>query len=134
MPRVEYVRPSRVIIEDWVSDDDEDIFQSNDLQATVKHSFKKIEFTKARNEPVKSNKQAVKPRMVNQSPKVDRKDWNGKMTQKLCYSKKKRSRKKSLGRKRAGEKQSEESTKRQKIEDDIENEELKDYLDLVPRE
>ncbi|GKA70011.1 ribonuclease H-like domain-containing protein [Tanacetum coccineum] len=32
MPRVEYVRPSGIIIEDWVSDD-EDIFQSNDLQA-----------------------------------------------------------------------------------------------------
>ncbi|GJZ04794.1 retrovirus-related pol polyprotein from transposon TNT 1-94 [Tanacetum coccineum] len=31
MPRVESVRPSGVIIEDWVSDD-EDIFQSNDLQ------------------------------------------------------------------------------------------------------
>ncbi|GJV29800.1 hypothetical protein Tco_1386248 [Tanacetum coccineum] len=83
MPRVESVRPSGVIIEDWVSDDDEDIFQSEDSQTTVKPSFKKIEFTKARNEPVKSDKQAVKPRMVTQSPKVDRKDWNGKMTQKL---------------------------------------------------
>ncbi|GJV07070.1 putative ribonuclease H-like domain-containing protein [Tanacetum coccineum] len=83
MPRVKYVRPSGVIIEDWVSDDDEDIFQSNDVQTTVKPSFKKIEFTKARNEPVKSDKQAVKPRMVTQSPKVDRKDYNGKMTQKL---------------------------------------------------
>ncbi|GJV09483.1 ribonuclease H-like domain-containing protein [Tanacetum coccineum] len=83
MPRVESVRPSGVIIEDWVSDDDEDIFQSNDLQATDKPSFKKIEFTKARNEPVKFDKQAVKPRMVTQSPKVDRRDWNGKMTQKL---------------------------------------------------
>ncbi|GKB96523.1 hypothetical protein Tco_0982660 [Tanacetum coccineum] len=31
MPRVESVRPSGVIIEDWVSDD-EDIFQSNDMQ------------------------------------------------------------------------------------------------------
>ncbi|GJV27440.1 putative ribonuclease H-like domain-containing protein [Tanacetum coccineum] len=35
MPRVESVRPSEVIIEDWVSDD-EDIFQSNDLQVTDK--------------------------------------------------------------------------------------------------
>ncbi|GJU91269.1 ribonuclease H-like domain-containing protein [Tanacetum coccineum] len=61
MPRVESVRPSGVIIEDWVSDDDEDIFQSNDVQTTVKPSFKKIEFTKARNEPVKSDKQVVKP-------------------------------------------------------------------------
>ncbi|GKE82395.1 hypothetical protein Tco_1552395, partial [Tanacetum coccineum] len=60
---------SGVIIEDWVSDDDEDIFQFEDSQTTVNPSFKKIEFTKARNEPVKSDKQAVKPRMVTQSPK-----------------------------------------------------------------
>ncbi|GKA61777.1 hypothetical protein Tco_0761296, partial [Tanacetum coccineum] len=39
MPKVEFVRPSGVIIEDWVSDD-EDIFQSNDLQATNKPSLK----------------------------------------------------------------------------------------------
>ncbi|GJZ65440.1 hypothetical protein Tco_0622136 [Tanacetum coccineum] len=49
-------------------------------------------------------------------------------------SEKKGSRKKSLARKSVGEKQSEESTKRQKIEDDVEKEELKAYLDLVPRE
>ncbi|GKA97210.1 hypothetical protein Tco_0825104 [Tanacetum coccineum] len=71
MPRVESVRPSGVIIEDWVSDDDDDIFQSNDVQTTIKPSFKKIEFTKARNKRVKSDKQAVKPRMVNQSPKMN---------------------------------------------------------------
>ncbi|GKD60652.1 ribonuclease H-like domain-containing protein, partial [Tanacetum coccineum] len=81
MPRVESVRPSGVIIEDWVSDD-EDIFQSNDLQATDKPSFKRIEFTNARNESVKP-KQAEKPRMITQNPKVDRRDWNGQMTQKL---------------------------------------------------
>ncbi|GJZ31972.1 hypothetical protein Tco_0577019, partial [Tanacetum coccineum] len=38
---------------------------------------------KIRNELVKSDKQAVKPRMVTHSTKVDRKDWNGEMTQKL---------------------------------------------------
>ncbi|GKE96928.1 hypothetical protein Tco_1581783, partial [Tanacetum coccineum] len=43
IPRVEFVRPSGVIIEDWISDDDEDIFQSNDVQTTIKPSFKKIE-------------------------------------------------------------------------------------------
>ncbi|GJU49789.1 putative ribonuclease H-like domain-containing protein [Tanacetum coccineum] len=80
MPRVESVRPSGVIIEDWVSDD-EDIFQSNDLQATDKPSFKRIEFTNARNESVKP-KQAEKPRIITQNPKVDRRDWNGE-TQKL---------------------------------------------------
>ncbi|GJW27647.1 hypothetical protein Tco_0044522 [Tanacetum coccineum] len=47
---------------------------------------------------------------------------------------KKGSRKKLLARKKASEKQSEESTKRQKIEDDVEKEEIKSYLDLVPRE
>ncbi|GKA83430.1 ribonuclease H-like domain-containing protein [Tanacetum coccineum] len=52
-----------------VSDDEEDIFQSEDSQTTVKPSFKKIEFTKARNVTVKTDKQAVKPRMVTQSPK-----------------------------------------------------------------
>ncbi|GJZ37891.1 putative ribonuclease H-like domain-containing protein [Tanacetum coccineum] len=81
MPRVESVRPSGVIIEDWVSDD-EDIFQSNDLQATDKPSLKRIEFTNARNESVKP-KQAEKHRIITQNPKVDRRDWNGKMTQKL---------------------------------------------------
>ncbi|GKB52897.1 hypothetical protein Tco_0903650 [Tanacetum coccineum] len=69
-------RPSGVIIEDWVSDDDEDIFQSNDLQATDKPSFKRIKFTNARNESVRP-KQAEKPRIITQNPKVDRRDWNG---------------------------------------------------------
>ncbi|GJR96696.1 hypothetical protein Tco_0268870 [Tanacetum coccineum] len=74
IPRVESVRPSGVIIKYWVSDDDEDIFQSNN--ATDKSSFQKIEFTNARNE-------SVKPKHPTQNPKVDRRDWNGKMTQKL---------------------------------------------------
>ncbi|GJZ60544.1 putative ribonuclease H-like domain-containing protein [Tanacetum coccineum] len=37
---------------------------------------------KIRNESVKP-KQAEKPRITTQNPKVDRRDWNGKMTQKL---------------------------------------------------
>ncbi|GKE86629.1 hypothetical protein Tco_1560371, partial [Tanacetum coccineum] len=49
-------------------------------------------------------------------------------------SEKKGSMKKSLARKRAGDKQSEESTKRQKTKCDTEKEELKAYLDIVPRE
>ncbi|GJX92323.1 hypothetical protein Tco_0345649 [Tanacetum coccineum] len=44
------------------------------------------------------------------------------------------SRKKTLARKRAGEKQSKEDTKRQKTEYEKEKEELKAYLDLVLRE
>ncbi|GJS15050.1 putative ribonuclease H-like domain-containing protein [Tanacetum coccineum] len=42
--------------------------------------------------------------------------------------------KKTLARKRAGEKQSKEDAKRQKTEYEKEKEELKAYLDLVPRE
>ncbi|GJX26850.1 hypothetical protein Tco_0233146 [Tanacetum coccineum] len=49
-------------------------------------------------------------------------------------SKKKGSRKKTLARKRAGEKQSKEGAKRQKTEYEKEKEEIKAYLDLVPRE
>ncbi|GKG45228.1 hypothetical protein Tco_0495306, partial [Tanacetum coccineum] len=64
MPRVESIRPIGVIIKDWVSDD-EDIFQSNNLQATDKPSQKRIEFTNARNESVKP-KQAEKPRITTQ--------------------------------------------------------------------
>ncbi|GJW86867.1 hypothetical protein Tco_0162207 [Tanacetum coccineum] len=44
------------------------------------------------------------------------------------------SRKKTLARKKAGEKQSKECAKRQKTEYENEKEELKAYLDLVPRE
>ncbi|GJX19668.1 hypothetical protein Tco_0222345 [Tanacetum coccineum] len=47
-----------------------------------KPSLKRIEFTNARNESVKP-KQAEKPRITTQNPKVDRRDWNEKMTQKL---------------------------------------------------
>ncbi|GKE94498.1 hypothetical protein Tco_1579353, partial [Tanacetum coccineum] len=83
MPRVESVRPSGVIIEDWVSND-EQIFQSNDLQAIDKPSLKRIKSTNARNESVKP-KQAEKPRIITQNPKVDRRDWNVKMTQKLGF-------------------------------------------------
>ncbi|GJS71996.1 hypothetical protein Tco_0704837 [Tanacetum coccineum] len=42
------------------------------------------------------------------------------------------SRKKTLAKKRAGEKQSEKSSKRQKMEDDVEKEELRTHLDIIP--
>ncbi|GKC60275.1 putative ribonuclease H-like domain-containing protein [Tanacetum coccineum] len=44
------------------------------------------------------------------------------------------SRKKTLARKRACEKQSDENAKRQKIKDDAEKEDLKEYLNIVPVE
>ncbi|GKC89262.1 hypothetical protein Tco_1149911, partial [Tanacetum coccineum] len=73
MPRVESVRPSRVIIKDWVSND-EDVFTPENLQTVGKPSFKRIEFTNARNESVKPDKQAEKPRIVIQNPKVDKRE------------------------------------------------------------
>ncbi|GJR73212.1 putative ribonuclease H-like domain-containing protein [Tanacetum coccineum] len=49
-------------------------------------------------------------------------------------SEKKGSRKKSLAKKRAGEKQSDRSAKRQKMKDDAEKEQFKEYLNIVPEE
>nr|GEX15477.1 hypothetical protein [Tanacetum cinerariifolium] len=84
MPKVDSVRTSGVITKDLVSDDEDTLVDTQvDLQTTVKPSFKKIEFTKSRNESVKSDIQADKPRMVTQISKADRKDWNGNLTQKL---------------------------------------------------
>ncbi|GKA77076.1 hypothetical protein Tco_0783537 [Tanacetum coccineum] len=42
------------------------------------------------------------------------------------------SRKKTLAKKRPSENQSEESSKRQKMEDDAEKEELRAHLDIIP--
>nr|GEY20399.1 hypothetical protein [Tanacetum cinerariifolium] len=83
MPKVDSVKNSGVIIKDRVSDDEDTLVDTQvDSKTTVKPSFKKIEFTKARNESVKSDKQADKHKMVTQNSKVDRKDWNGNLTQK----------------------------------------------------
>nr|GFA65646.1 ribonuclease H-like domain, reverse transcriptase, RNA-dependent DNA polymerase [Tanacetum cinerariifolium] len=83
MPKVDSVRTSGVIIEDWVSDDEDTLVDTQvDSQTTVKPNFKKIEFSKARNETVKSHIQADKPKMITQNSKADRKDWNGNLTQK----------------------------------------------------
>nr|GFB29981.1 hypothetical protein [Tanacetum cinerariifolium] len=75
MPKVNSVRTSGVIIKDWISDDEDTLVDTQvDSQTTVKPSFKKIEFTKAKNESVKSDKQADKPKMVTQNSKENRKD------------------------------------------------------------
>ncbi|GKA31999.1 hypothetical protein Tco_0718366 [Tanacetum coccineum] len=44
------------------------------------------------------------------------------------------SRKKTVARKRTGEKLDDESVKRQNIEDDAEKEEIRAYLDIIPRD
>nr|GEV56734.1 ribonuclease H-like domain-containing protein [Tanacetum cinerariifolium] len=71
-----------------VSDDEDTLVDTQvDSKTTIKPSFKKIEFIKARNESVKSYKQADKPKMVTQNSRADRKDWNGNLTQKPRISK-----------------------------------------------
>nr|GFC81576.1 hypothetical protein [Tanacetum cinerariifolium] len=70
MPKVDSVKTSEVIIEDWVSVDEDTLVDTHvDSQTTVKPSFKKIEFTKSRNEYVISDKQADKPKIVTQNSK-----------------------------------------------------------------
>nr|GEV90455.1 ribonuclease H-like domain-containing protein [Tanacetum cinerariifolium] len=70
MPKVDLVRTSRVMIKDWVCDDEDTLMDTQvDSQTTVKPSFKKIEFTKAKNESVKLDKQGDKPKMVTQNSK-----------------------------------------------------------------
>nr|GEW26735.1 reverse transcriptase domain-containing protein [Tanacetum cinerariifolium] len=72
MPKVDLVRTSGVIIEDWLSDDEDTLVDTQvDSQTTVKPSFKKIKFTKARNESVKSDIQADKPKMITQNSKAE---------------------------------------------------------------
>nr|GEU40676.1 hypothetical protein [Tanacetum cinerariifolium] len=67
MPNVDSVRTSGVIIEDWVSNDEDTLVDTQvDSQTTIKPNFKKIKFTKARNGSIKSDKQADKPKMVTQ--------------------------------------------------------------------
>ncbi|GJW25063.1 hypothetical protein Tco_0038874 [Tanacetum coccineum] len=55
--------------------------KSNKTSAN-KPSFKRIEFTNAWNESIKPT-QTEKPRIITRNSKVDRRNWNGKMTQKL---------------------------------------------------
>nr|GEX19548.1 hypothetical protein [Tanacetum cinerariifolium] len=78
IPKVDSVRTSGVIIKDWVSDDEDTLVDTQvDSPTTVKPSFKKIEFTKARNEYVKSDKQADKSKMVTQNSKPE---WSRHVT------------------------------------------------------
>ncbi|GKB44523.1 hypothetical protein Tco_0889465 [Tanacetum coccineum] len=64
----------------------------------------------------------------NKSPKPKARDDKDKDSEKKARG----IRKKTLSRKRASEKQSEENAKRQKMEDDAEKEELRSDLDIIP--
>ncbi|GJU31574.1 hypothetical protein Tco_1175163 [Tanacetum coccineum] len=75
MLEIKTVRMSEPIIEEWESDneDDEIVVKPKEVTKTVKPSFEKIE----------SVRQAKNPRKNNQSPKGNKRIWNGMMTQKL---------------------------------------------------
>ncbi|GJX20702.1 ribonuclease H-like domain-containing protein, partial [Tanacetum coccineum] len=72
------VRSSAPLIEEWESDsEDENVFKPKEVKKTVKPSFEKIEFVNARNTTVE------KPRKFSQSPRDNKRNWNGLMTQRL---------------------------------------------------
>ncbi|GJR86298.1 hypothetical protein Tco_0210309 [Tanacetum coccineum] len=81
MPKIKTVRMSEPIIEEWESDseDDEIVFKPKEVTKTVKPSFEKIESVNARNEAVR---QSENPRKNNKSPRGNKRNWNGRMTQK----------------------------------------------------
>ncbi|GJU96676.1 ribonuclease H-like domain-containing protein [Tanacetum coccineum] len=72
------VRSSAPLIEEWESDsEDENVFKPKEVKKTVKPSFEKIEFVNARNSTVE------KPWKFSQSPRDNKRNWNGLITQRL---------------------------------------------------
>nr|GEZ43325.1 hypothetical protein [Tanacetum cinerariifolium] len=76
------VRSSAPLIEDWESDsEDENVFKPKEVKKTVKPRFEKIEFVNARNTIVETKTE--KARKFSQSPRGNKRNWNGLMTQRL---------------------------------------------------
>ncbi|GJX00379.1 hypothetical protein Tco_0184292 [Tanacetum coccineum] len=96
MPKSKTFRMSEPIIEEWESDseDDEIVVKPKEVTKTVKPSFEKIESVNARNETVR---QAKNPRKNNKSPRGNKRNWNGKMTQKLEFKNHSSDNEESLG-------------------------------------
>ncbi|GKB08205.1 ribonuclease H-like domain-containing protein [Tanacetum coccineum] len=63
--------------------EDENVFKPKEVKKTVKPSFEKIEFVNARNTIVENESKAEKPRNFSQSPRGNKRNWNGLMTQRL---------------------------------------------------
>ncbi|GJY66313.1 hypothetical protein Tco_0468551 [Tanacetum coccineum] len=117
---------------------DKKVFEEEQAKAMAEQEQERINFEEALELQKQYHAQLNRPYSIAEVRKnmvMYLKNQGGyKMNYFKGMNEKKGSRKKSLARKRAGEKQSEESTKRQKIEDDTKKEELKAYLDLVPKE
>ncbi|GJU72319.1 hypothetical protein Tco_1263724 [Tanacetum coccineum] len=80
MPKIKIVRMSEP--EEWESDSEDDkiVVKPKKVIKIVKPSFEKIKSVNARNETVR---QAENPRKNNKSPRGNKRNWNGMMTQKL---------------------------------------------------
>nr|GEV41674.1 zinc finger, CCHC-type [Tanacetum cinerariifolium] len=65
------------------NNEDENVFESKEVKKTVKPSLEKIEFVNARNTTIENENKAKKPRKFSQSPRGNKKNWNGLMTQRL---------------------------------------------------
>nr|GFB39329.1 ribonuclease H-like domain-containing protein [Tanacetum cinerariifolium] len=63
--------------------EDENVFKPKEVKKTVKPSLEKIEFINARNTTFENKNKAEKPRKFSQSPRGNKRNWNGLMTQKL---------------------------------------------------
>nr|GEY42106.1 ribonuclease H-like domain-containing protein [Tanacetum cinerariifolium] len=63
--------------------EDENVFKPKEVKKTVKPSFETIEFVNARNTTVENESKAEKPRKFSQSPRGNKRNWNGLMTQRL---------------------------------------------------
>nr|GEZ17790.1 hypothetical protein [Tanacetum cinerariifolium] len=72
------VRSSTPLIEEWESDSkDENVFMPEEVKKTVKPSLEKIEFINARNTTVENKNKAEKPKKFSQSPRSNKRNYNG---------------------------------------------------------
>nr|GEU30908.1 hypothetical protein [Tanacetum cinerariifolium] len=63
--------------------EDENVFKPKEVKKTVKLSLEKIEFVNSRDTTIENENKAKKPKKFSQSPRGNKRNWNGLMTQKL---------------------------------------------------
>nr|GEZ44575.1 hypothetical protein [Tanacetum cinerariifolium] len=78
------VRSSAPLIEEWESySEDENVFKPKEVKKTVRPCLEKIEFVNAKNTTVENENKVEKPRKFSKSPRGNKRNWNGLITQKL---------------------------------------------------
>nr|GFA08450.1 ribonuclease H-like domain-containing protein [Tanacetum cinerariifolium] len=68
---------------DKLDSEDKNVLEPKEVKKIVKPSLEKIEFINFRNTTVENENKAEKPRKFSQSPRGNKRNWNGLMTQKL---------------------------------------------------